>query len=289
MSMFENKESGFISAIDLKRTPAKTLYFIIMIFAFLLILICCLPPLWVLLSSLKDTKEFFSVPATLFPKSFHPEKLVNVWKEIKFTKYFINSIIVVAGSVGCALVFNSLIAYAVSVLKPKGSQLIYSLILISMMIPATISIMTFFKSVVDLKMMNSFVPLWFLPGANAFFVILYKQYFDTIPRSYIEAAKMDGCSKFGIYTSIIMPMSKAVNAVIIIFSLNTAWSDFLIPYLILRNDEKRTVVVKLFNMSTFPHDYIIVAMCFTIIPPIILFLIFQKSILSGIGAGGIKG
>lgn len=289
MSFFDDKDYGFISKIDLKQKRIKLLYGLIMLGAFIAILVCIFPPLWVILSSLKDTKEFYSVPATIIPKSFNPEKLVEVWNSIGFTRYFINSLIVVFGSVISALVFNGMLAYTVSILKPKGSTFVFNSILVSMMIPNTVSMMTLFKNIVDINLLNSFIPLILGAGANAYFCILYKQFYDAIPRSYVEAARIDGCSKLKIYTHIITPMSKAVNVVIMIFALNGAWSDFLMPYLVLRKDHVRTVMVKLFSMTSLPQDYIVVALFFTIVPPVILFSFFQKNMINGISVGGIKG
>ncbi|WP_105615407.1 carbohydrate ABC transporter permease [Vallitalea okinawensis] len=286
---FENKNYGFISQIDLKQKRIQILYSFIMVFGFLIIILCIFPPLWVILSSLKDTKEFYGIPATIIPRSFNPEKLWIVWNSVGFTKYFINSLIVVFGSVVCAMLFNGMLAYAVSILKPKGSKVVFNLVVMSMMIPTTVSMMTLFKNIVDVKLLNSYIPLMLGVGANAYFCILYKQFFDAIPKSYIEAARIDGCSKLKIFTHIITPMSKAVNTVITIFALNAAWSDFLMPYLILRKENVKTVMVKLFSMSTFPDDYIVVSLFFTIVPPVILFSIFQKNMINGIQLGGIKG
>lgn len=289
MRKFQEKQYGFISSVELNKKENQLAYWLIFAFALFIVAGCMLPPLWIILSSFKDTKEFFSIPATFIPRTFHPEKVVEVWQEIDFAKYFINSLTVVAGAVFCAVFINSIVAYAISMLRPKGSRLVYTMILVSLMIPNTVAIMPLFKSIVDFGMMNTYYPLIFASGANAFFVILFKQFYDDIPISYLEAAKIDGASDFRVFIQIITPMSKPVNVVVMIFALNAAWSDFLLPYLVLRDKEKMTVMVKLFTLQLMAEDRIIVALLFTIVPPVILFLFFQKYMIQGIAAGGIKG
>lgn len=284
-----NKSTGFIGGVDINQPKNRLVYWLIVFGACIIFFVSVLPPIWLMLSSLKDIKEFFMVPPTIIPRSFHIEKLAQVWVELKFSKYLINSLCVVSGSVVCALVFNGLLAYGISILKPRGSKVVFTMVMWSMMVPATISLVPLFKNIVTFKLVNSFIPLWFIFGANAFFVILFKQFFDTIPRSLIEAANIDGCSMLGLFFKIILPLSRPVCAVVMIFALNQAWSDFLVSYLVLREDSMQTIIVKLFNLARVPIDYKMVALSFAVIPPILIFLVFQKNIMGGIGSGAIKG
>ncbi|WP_242851285.1 carbohydrate ABC transporter permease [Clostridium sp. DMHC 10] len=161
------------------------------------------------------------------------------------------------------------------------------------MVPATTNLVPIFKNIVGVHLTNSFIPLWLSFGANAFNVLLYKSFFDGIPRSLIEAARLDGCNDFQIFYKLILPLSKAVNMVVIIFSLNAAWSDFLLPMLVLKDTDKYTVMLKIYYMSTgnnaFSVDYRLLALGFSIIPPAILFIFFQKYITKGLALSGIKG
>jgi multiple sugar transport system permease protein len=293
MARLKDKDFGIISSQDLKNPFRRGMYYLLVAFCIIVAFFCLAPILWVMTSSLKDIKEFVSVPPTIIPRSFHPDKIIKVWKAMDFGKYYINSLISVSGSIVCAVLFNGLTGYALSVLKPKGSKVILTLILVSLMVPATTSLVPVYKNIVTFKMVDSFLPLWLSYGANAFNVLLYKSFFDGIPRSMVEAARIDGCNDFMLFFKIILPLSKSINAVVVIFSLNAAWSDFILPMLVLSDQNKATVILKLYSMalgnSTFPVDYRMLASFFALIPPVILFILFQKHITKGLTFTGIKG
>jgi multiple sugar transport system permease protein len=293
MSSFNNKNNGIINYMDLKKPSVKVLYAFFLAFFILLTIISLVPPLWVMLSSLKNIKEFFTVPATIIPRTFEPQKIVDTWNKLNFARYYMNSLTLVAGAVVCAVLFNGLVGYVLSILKPKGSKFVMVLVLWSLMLPATTNLVPVFKNITSLHMNNHFLPLWLAYGAGAFNVMLFKSFFDALPFSLIEAARLDGCSDLGIFSRVVLPLSKAVCMVVIIMTINAAWSDFLLPYLVLRDQSKYTVIVKindLANGSTpFPYDMRLLALLFAIVPPAILFTFFQKYITQGIALSGIKG
>lgn len=285
------KNNGVIRSFDIKRPSVKIGYWIAFVICILIMIVSVAPIIWVCLASLKNLHEFTTDP-TLLPKTWNFKLFAETWNELGFIKYYINSLIVVAGAIACSVIFNGLLAFGLSKIKPKGSNVVYYMVLWSMMIPATTALAPLFINITKLNMMNSFVPLWFAWGANAFFVILYKNFYDDFPQSLIDAAHIDGCSNLGIFFKIIMPLSMAINMVIVIYAINGAWSDFLLPYLVVGQSDKMTVMVRLFIFRTALHttDVVIVrAVVFSMIPPIILFAIFQKKIVEGITTTGIKG
>ncbi len=292
MSKFTEK-TGIISSFDIRRPGVKVLYGVCFGILCIMALLCFFPPLWIITSAMKDIKEFFAVPPTIIPRSFHPEKLVETWNKMNFWKYYLNSFMSIGGCVVCAVVFNGLLAYVISKLRPRGSKVVFTLILWSLMVPGTMGLVPLFSSIVDMHLINTFVPLWLIAGANAFYVVLYKNFYDGIPQSLMEAAQIDGCSNMGIFFRIVLPISKAINMVVIIFAINAAWSDFLMPFLVLKSESLYTVMVKIFTISTgnggFAADQQFIAITFAIIPPLILYLIFQKQIMGGMANSGIKG
>ncbi len=160
-----------------------------------------------------------------------------------------------------------------------------------LLIPATTSIVPLFMNITRLHLSGSFIPLWLSIGANAFYVILFKNFFDTLPQSLIEAAKIDGCTDFTIFRRIAVPLSKAIIMVVVMYAINAAWSDFLLPYLTLKNSGLETVMVRLFQFrgSRANDVEILRGIVFAIIPPIILFSIFQRQITQVTIQSGIKG
>ena len=291
MFRVKSKENGIITYSDLKKPSVRFFYYVLFVVCILVTLIAIAPPVWVFLSSFKDIKEFTLDP-TLLPKSFDFSKFIKTWNDLKFVKYYINSFYSVAGSVVCAVVFNGLLAYAISILKPKGSKFIYALILGSLMVPATTSVVPLFINLSKMGLNGTFYPLWLSIGANAFFIVLYKQFFDTLPTSVIEAARIDGCSNWKIFFKIVMPLSKPITMVIAMYAVNAAWSDFLLPYLLLNNSGHETIMVRLFQFRTSikaTDVEVLRAIVFAIIPPIILFSLFQKQITQSNTHSGVKG
>lgn len=133
--------------------------------------------------------------------------------------------------------------------------------------------------------------MWLAFGANAFYVVLFKQFFEQIPKELVEAAELDGCGVWRMFVTIMLPLSKPIISVVAIFAITAAWSDFLLPYLVLNGTDKVTVMVKLFSFKDTPTDAVSVlrASFFAIIPPTILFTIFQKQITDGAATGAVKG
>lgn len=290
--------AGIISKFDMQNPSVKVLYGVIWFFMILAVLICFLPPLWCMTSALKDSREFFSVPATLIPRSFHPEKLWETWEMLNFGQAYLNTIFVLCGSLIMSLVCNGMMGYVLSRLRPRGYKLVLSLVLWTLMLPQSVSQVPLFKNFLSLPILGiniteSYLPMWLLAGANAFYVLIFKSFFDSIPQSLIEAARLDGCTNLGIFFRVMLPLSKPVLMVIAIFTINASWSDFFWPYLVLGSrSELYTVMVKIFYMagsSGYSEDIQVVALIFTIIPPTILFLFFQRYIMSGFTLSGIKG
>lgn len=288
--MRTTEHSGVIQSYDLKRGPVKILYFCIIVLCLLIAFISLAPFLWVILTGFKDIQEFAS-ESTFLPKSWDLSKYIETWNDLKFYKYYLNSLIYVAGSVVCAVIFNGILAYVLSKLKPRGSKIILNMVLWSLMIPGTLSMVPLFVNINRIGLNGSFLPLWLGMGANAFYVILYKQFFDTLPNALIEAAWIDGCTNLQVFIKIVLPLSMSINVVIGMFAITAAWSDFLMPYLLLRGTGLETVMVRLFQFrgSAATDVEVLRSIVFAIIPPIILFGIFQKQITASIMQSGIKG
>ena len=290
------QRTGVIRELDLRSKGIKIGLFLIYAACAVIFLISLFPIVWVFLAGFKELKEFYGTMQFLgnksfLPKSFEISQYAETWDAMKFYKYYLNSIWSVAGSIVTSLLFNGLLAYGLSILKPKGHKVIYSLVVFSLLIPATTFITPLFANLTRLHMTGFFTPLWLAAGANAFFVVLFKQFFDSFPKSLLEAGRIDGCSPLQIFFRIVMPLSKPIIVVVSIYTITGAWSDFLLPYLVLDNNYK-TVMVKLFEYRSANNTNdldVLRAVVFSIIPPIILFIFFQKKLTQNIITSGIKG
>ena len=285
------QRTGVIREYDLHSGSVKVGLAIIVALCLLMVVIAVFPLIWVILAGFKDLKEFMS-SASIFPQSFSPEPFSVTWEQLGIQKNYLNSLFSVAGSVVCALVFNGLLGYGIGILKPKGYGVVRKLIMLSLLLPSTISIVPLFMNIQKLGLGNSFFPLWLSYGANAMYVILFVQFFESLPRSIIEASRIDGCSQLQTFFRIVLPLSKPICVVVAIFAVNAAWSDFLLPYLVLRGGELQTVMVRLFVFSTeqtVNANTMMRSVVFSMIPPIILFFIFQKQLTENAVSVGIKG
>ncbi len=287
---YENKKDGAIRGYDIKSPKVKITAVIIFVVCLFITVFCIFPAAWVLLAGFKDIKEF-NRSVTIWPTSFDFSKFKTTWDSLKFQKFYINSFISVVGSTVCAIIFNGLLAYGLAVLKPKGYKIAQGLVMWSLLIPAATSIVSVFRNINMVGLNKSFVPLWLAFGANAFYVVLFKEFFEGLPSELLEAAKLDGCGVLQVFIRIMLPLSKPIIMVVAIFAVTTAWSDFLLPYLVLNGSGKETVMVRLFAFKDTPTDAVSVlrAVVFSIIPPTIIFILFQRQITDNAAAGAVKG
>jgi len=285
------KDDGVIRFYDLKNKKTQVALTVIYILCALITLVALFPVFWLVCSSLKDLTEYMST-TQIIPKAPDFSGWARTWKAFNFTKYYINSGISVVGGVVCAVFFNGLLAYVLAILKPRGSKIVMLLVMWCLLIPPTTSFVALFVNIKKVGLTNSFVPLWLSMGANAYWTVLFKNYFEGIPKEFVEAARIDGCSALRVFTSIILPLSKPIIVIIAIFAITASWSDFLMPFLLLNGSGKETVMVELYSFNTSIKTNqidIIRAVLFSIIPPTLLFAVFQKQIMGGVMSGGVKG
>ncbi len=289
--MAEQTRTGVIRDYDMHAPSVRVGYGIILFLCAVMVVVALFPLVWVILAGFKDLREFVS-STRLLPASFDPKTYLTTWNQLGIAKNYLNSFLSVAGSVVCALLFNGLLGYGLGILKPKGSGAVKKLVMLSLLMPTTISIVPLFMNIQKVGLGNSFVPLWLSYGANAMYVILFVQFFESLPASILEASRIDGCSQLQVFFRIVLPLSKPICSVVAIFAVNAAWSDFLLPYLVLRGGELQTVMVRLFVFSTeqtVNEDAMMRSVVFSMIPPIILFFIFQKQLTENSVSVGIKG
>jgi multiple sugar transport system permease protein len=282
--------NGIIRDFDLQRRSVRALYIILYGIGIIIAFAGIAPLIWVVFSGFKDIREFVR-DAKILPSDFNLNVYSTTWNQLGFVRYYVNSLVSVVGSVVCAVFFNGLLGYALSKIKPAGSKAVYMLVMWGLLIPTTTSVVPLFINITRIGLTGSFVPLWLSMGASAFYVILFKSFFDELPASLIEAAKIDGAKDFTIFSKIAVPLSQAIIMVVVMYAINAAWSDFLLPYLVLNGSSFETVMVRLFQFKNGKSNdvEILRAVVFALAPPIVLFFIFQKQITQVAIQSGIKG
>jgi len=292
----QRERYGIIGNIEIKKPQYKVGYILILLFAIFMAAICIVPPLWVILSSLKTQEEFYRVPPTIIPQTFDFRKIIELWKTFNFGKYYLNTVCMALGCIAFSITSNGLAGYALSKLKGKGVKVMFTIVMATLMMPTgSTGMVPIYKNILNvpllnINLINTFWPMWLMSAANAFYIVVYKSFFDGIPDSVLESARIDGCSEVGSFFRIALPLSKPIMFTMVILVMNGAWSLFFWPFLVLRNKDLYTVTVEMFMIQPYvTNDKLVGLLTFSIVPPVVFFLIFQKYIMQGFTASGIKG
>ena len=254
------------------------------------------PLLWMLASSFKPENEIFA-SASLWPSSFSLDAYWRGWTgvQVSFGRFFLNSLIIAVLAVIGNVLTCSLAAYAVARLEFRGRNFWFALMLGTLMLPYHVTLIPQYVLFLGLGWIDTFLPLVvpkFL-AVDAFFIFLLVQFFRGLPRELDEAAKIDGCSAFGIYWRIILPLSLPALATAAIFTFIFTWDDFFGPLVYLNDMSSYTVQLGLrsFVDSTGKSDWgaLFAMSTVTLLPVFALFVCFQRLLIQGIATTGLKG
>jgi multiple sugar transport system permease protein len=255
-------------------------------------IIICLPLIWMVSSSLKAPNRLFTVPIDFFPWEFRWENYVEAWNTAPFGRYFINSVFVSGAATVSNLFFCSLAGYGFAKYDFPGKNIVFLLILATMMIPFHVVVVPLFVLMRDLKWLNTFSSL-IIPGAmSAFGIFLLRQFIMTLPDELFDAARIDGASEFGIYLRIVLPLSTGPLAALAVFIFLDNWNSLLWPLVVTNKDEWRTLAVGLTQFQTVhgtQYHLMMAASTLVVIPMIIVFFLLQRYFIKGIALSGLKG
>ncbi|MEV6238017.1 carbohydrate ABC transporter permease [Lentzea sp. NPDC051838] len=249
-----------------------------------------LPLIWVLLGAFKPPAELAQQPPTILPETWEPGAYVNAWNYMDLGRFFLNTFVVAIGAWAVQMAVIVPAAYALSKLRPIFGNVIMGLMLATLMLPATALLVPVYLTLTDLDLLNNPAGIWFPAAANALNVYLLKRFFDQIPEELLEAAKIDGANTWTTLIKIILPISRPILAVVSIFAVVAAWKDFIWPLLVFPDPAKQTLSVALqrFAPDT-PINLLLAGLVLASLPMVALFLAFQRHILAGLTAGGVKG
>lgn len=293
----KDKQSGILSFVEYRKGGFKLVYGLMVAFLLICLFLSLFPLFFLAVQSFKSVEEITSLEFHFFPKNFDLGKIAEVWNSVNLSIYFLNSLLIVVLSVVAAVIFNGLLAYGVSIVKPTGSKIVYLMVLGSYMIPTVLSSIPLFAMLASLKLTSGLWPYAILPltfGANAFYFINFKNYFDKIPRELVEAMRVDGAGEFTIFFRLVVPLAAPIVGIVAIFAVSASWSDYLLPSLLLTQDSMQTIMVKLVSLQTsrpagFTDDMMLMCLLLSILPQIVLFLVFEKQITAGGTDGAVKG
>lgn len=280
-----------------RRAEKVALYGILVAFSIFMLI----PFVWMVSSSLRTEAEMFPYPpnplswAFWVPNPIRWENYANAWRALPFTRFLRNTLIITTGRIFGELLSCSMIAYGFARLRARARDLLFIVLLATMMLPGQVTMIPVYILFSKLGWINTFKP-FIVPAffGAPFFIFMLRQFFLNIPMDLDEAARIDGASTFQIYTHIFLPLAKPPLAVIAIFLFMGSWRDFLGPLMYLQETSKYTLALGLMLFRSYGEyatrwDLIMAGSIAMSIPPLLLFFLTQRLIVRGVTLSGIKG
>jgi multiple sugar transport system permease protein len=258
----------------------------------ILFILVVFPFYWMIVTSLQPQDSVMSVPPQLWPK--HPtfQNYIDAWNSAPWLRYFGNTLFVAVAATLISLVTSSLAAFAFASIDFRGKEILFSIVLSVMMIPAATTLIPNFLIIRTLGWYDKFYALIIPFAASVFGIFLLRQYFMSMPKELWEAAQIDGASRFRYFRSIALPLAKPAIVTIAINSFLGSWTSFLWPTVMTQSPDKQLIEVALNSFlgeKGQQWSQLAAASVFTTIPIVILFFFVQRQFIEGIGGGGIKG
>jgi multiple sugar transport system permease protein len=295
----DSQDRSILSPLELRKTSVTIARWVIFAVLVLGTVATIGPLLWMVSGALKPSIEIFRTPPVLLPSAPQWDNFTKAWDQLNSLRYLANTAELAAGAVALQLIVSATAAFALSKLKPIFSNVLLFFFLSTLMVPALAYLIPQYFTVIKLPLLNiSLVNTWWavwLPeAANAFNIIILKSFFDTLPNELIEAAKIDGANSWQIFFRIVLPNSLPALTVVSMFTIFATWKDFLWPLLVINDPDNQPISVALYQQAIAQNSYqplnvLLAGFVIATLPPIMLFLIFQRQIMRGVVTTGLKG
>ena len=253
-----------------------------------------LPFLWMVSTSLKTPADIFKIPTVWIPNPIVWANYPNAMTILPFGRFILNTAKITGLAVVGATLSGSLAAFAFARLRWRGRNFMFVLVLSTLMLPFQVIMIPQFILFRELEWLDTYLPL-VVPaffGGSAFNIFLLRQYFMTISPELDDAAIIDGCSRFGVYWRIILPLSKAALMTVVIFIVQNRWQSFLVPLIYLFDQKKYTLALglRLFqDQYTTEWELMMAAATVSMIPVLLVFYYGQRYFIQGVVFTGVKG
>lgn len=278
-----------IQDVEIKRKK----WIIVLIYAVLGIglIIQFAPITWMFLGTFKSNQELMAAVPTIMPTKWKFSNYTEAFKSLNLWKNIFNTVIMCLSIIVLQTVTSTLAAYSLSKIKPKCSGFLYMLILGTQMFSTIALLFPTYILMVKLGLIGNKISWMLTSSAWAYAIVLYKSFFDNIPRDLMEAARIDGAGNFRIILNIILPLAKPVYSVCILNTFMAVYNDFLFPMMLLPDSKDWTLMMRVFALQkgSASANTMYVVLFITCIPSIIFYLFAQKNIQEGISTSGIKG
>ena len=264
------------------------LYTLLLILTFIMLV----PFVWMISASLKMNKDIFMIPYEWIPREPRFANYVDIWTKIPLATYAKNTVKLTVIVTVLQILTSSFAAYAFAKLSFKGRNVLFLAYVATIAVPWQVYMVPQFIFMRKIGLADTHLAIIILQAFSAFGVFLMRQFYEGIPDSLCEAARIDGMSEYGIYAHIMLPLSKPALSTLTIFTFVNTWNDFLGPLIYLTTDTKKTlqIGIKMF-ISQYSAEYglIMSASVLSLIPILIVFMSLQKYFVAGITTGAVKG
>ncbi|WP_081612179.1 MULTISPECIES: carbohydrate ABC transporter permease [Curtobacterium] len=237
------------------------------------------PVLWFVLSAFKPGGELFSYPLTLLPKNWSVEGFAEAWSSYDFAQYFGNTVIVALVTTALTVLASAATGYALAKYDNRWLKVFFVCILATTMLPTEVILAPTFIVIRDLGMYDSLAGIIVPSVITATGIFMFRQFFITVPDDLVEAARIDGASEFGIFWRIMLPISRPIMLTLAIFSFQWRWNDYIWPLLVLNDPKQFTIQIALQSIvgaENVNWTVLLGASVISIIPLVLLYLVFQK-------------
>jgi len=273
---------------ELSKTRGIIYFVILLIFG----LLVSMPFIWMIISSLKEISELTKVPPDFWPKNPNLDSYKAVVKIIPFAHHFANTIIVTVIRTVAQLAFCSMSAFAFAKMHFKGKNLVFMILLSVLMVPTQMILIPNYFIMMKLHLVDTILGVA-IPGMfSAFGMFLLRQFFLSLPDEFLEAGRIDGCSYFGCFKKLYLPISTSGLVSLLIFTLMYSWNDYLWPLIISSSDKSRVLsvgIALLQGQNRIYYNQIMAGAAMATLPVILIFIALQKYFVEGIALTGVKG
>ena len=255
-------------------------------------MIIIVPMVWIVLCAFRPQIEIIKYPPTYFPQTFTLANFLDISKKIKIWMYIRNSLIYCLGTTLPAVFLNALAGYAFASIDFKGKNVLFILVLATMMIPFQVIMVPLYLEVYYLGWLNSFWGLIIPKVASAYWIFLCRAAFEGLPKDLEDAARIDGLHEFGIFTRIMLPLITPTMITVLLLSINNCWNDLLWPMIVASKSNMRTLsngLAIFIGNRTDNYSSAFTAATVSMIPMLILYIFGQKYFVAGQATSGIKG
>lgn len=259
--------------------------------ALLLALVMLFPLYWMFATAVSSIADLRSGDYGIFPSQFRLHNFVDAWNAYPFDRWFLNSVVIAVVSVALTVTINLFCGYAFAKLRFPGKNILFVLIISTLMVPIQVLMVPQFRIVVDLGGLDSIWGVIVPRAAEAFGIFFARQYFSSIPDEVIEAARIDGAGELTILRRVVLPLCKPLVAVLVIFTFMWRWNEFAWPLIILKDSNSFTMPIGLlFLNGQYSVDWssLMAMSLVSVIPMVLVFLFFQRYFVEGMARTGIK-